>query len=61
MSVVHEGPVGGGCWPPVVQGRDVARDLVPEVAQGSYTIDSHVLLSHAMVSVCVVLGGGGPV
>ena len=60
VSVVHEGPVGGGCWLPVVGGGDVARDPVPEVAQGSHTFDSHVLPSHAMVSVRVVLGAAGP-
>ena len=39
VSVVHQGHVRGGSWLLVVGGPDVARDMVPEVAQGGHTVD----------------------
>ena len=39
VSVVHEGHVRGGDVLLVVGGGDVARDVVPEVAQGGHTVD----------------------
>ena len=50
VSVVHEGHVRGGGWLLVV---GVGMKLFREV-----TRSTHVLLSHAMVSVWVVLGRG---
>ena len=39
VSVVQEGHVRGGGWLLVVGAGDVARDVVPEVAQGGHTVD----------------------
>ena len=36
VQIVHEGHVRGGGWLPLVRGRDVPRDVVPEVAQGGH-------------------------
>ena len=36
VSVVH---VSGGGWLPIVGDGDVARDVVPEVAQGGHTVN----------------------
>ena len=57
VSVVHEGHVRGGGWLPVVGLGTLpgtwSLKLLSEVTQST-----DVLLSHAMVSVGVVLGGG---
>ena len=39
VFVVHEGPVRGWGWLPVVGGGDVARDVVTEIAQRGHTVD----------------------
>ena len=39
VFVVHEGHVRGGGRLLVVGGGDVARDMVPEVAQGGHAVD----------------------
>ena len=39
VFVVHEGPVRGGGQPRVVGVGDVARDVVPEFAQGGHAVD----------------------
>ena len=39
VDVVHEGHVRGGGWLLVVGVGDIARDVVPEVAQGGHPVD----------------------
>ena len=36
VQIVHEGHVRGAGWLPLVGGRDVPQDVVPEVAQGGH-------------------------
>ena len=57
VLVVHEGHIRGGGRLPVGGGGDVAQDVVSEVVWEA-TRSIHVLLSHAMVSVGMVLDGG---
>ena len=53
VYVVHEGHVRGGGWLLVVAGGDIARDVVPEVAQGGHPVDACLPFPR------LGIGGGG--
>ena len=59
MSVVHEGHTPGAGWLLFVGSKDVARDVVPEVAQGGHRVDPCPPFSLLGVAgVCTGLGVG---